>query len=59
MGEAESKKRGDKSETSGEKAGCRKGARREILFFFFLEHVRSFRRSIGETIVARRTLRDC
>lgn len=58
VGEAESKKRGDKSETSGEKAGCRKGARREILFFF-LEHVRSFRQSIGETIVARRTLRDC
>lgn len=46
-GKGESKKRGDKSEMSGEKAGCRKemkGARREIFSLsFFLEHVRSFR----------------
>lgn len=63
-GKGESKKRGDKSETSGEKAGCRKemkGARREIfsLSFFFWNTFGRFGRSIEETIVARRTLRDC
>lgn len=42
----------------GKKRGAGKG-RGEKFSFFFLEHVRSFRRSIGETIVARRTLRDC
>lgn len=43
----------------GKKRDAGKGRGEKFSFFFFLEHVRSFRRSIGETIVARRTLRDC